>query len=294
MPWLLPSRVNQLLQRNKMTNKTNPFNNKNFTWSDGRRWFDQGLILFKKNKNTWYLACFSVAVLMMLVANVSLQLVTFLMVFVSPVLTAFMMNACQKSHKQQPLVWGELLSDLSKKSNVLLVLGAMALLISVFFHYVHIQLLMLFQLPVEITQDMVENMSGQEAFVRAVLNLLTSVPVALALAFSPALVMLKSHTAIEAIKLSFIGVTKAWKAFLVLTLLFILLFFAVLLLVSFVFSILMAVLGPSNQVVMNMILVFFVITVAGIGLCAQYQAFIEIFNNETDKTKEDSAFYTEI
>lgn len=268
---------------------------KAFTWRDGKLWFDAGVKLFKQVKNHWYILCMVLAVVMVLFANISVTFVGFLMVFVSPFVTAFVMNTCQNVEQQQTFTFVSLWSRIFENIQAFLLLGLYAFLLSLFFQQVHIQLLAMFQLPVELTESMMKNMSGRESLLRALLNLVTNLPVALAMAFAPALILFHSAQPHKAVKFSVLGVLKAWKAFTALALLFILMFFGIVMLATLMISIIMAVLGPASQVMINAIVLFFVITVAGIGLCAQYQAFVEIFNTDREPTdNHGTEIYTEI
>ena len=271
------------------------FSAKTFTWKDGKLWFDSGVTLFKQVKNYWYLLCMMLAVVMMLSANISLAFVGLLMVFVSPLITAFIMNLCHNIKQQAMFTFSSLWTEILSQINLLLLLGVYAILLSLLFQQAHLQLLAVFQLPVELTETMLKNISGKESLLRALLNLVTNLPVAFAMAFAPALILfnhLQPHTAI---KFSVLGVLKAWKAFAALALLFTLMFFGVVMLATLIISIIMAVFGPASQVMINVIILFFAITIAGIGLCAQYQAFVEIFNiNNEPPANHGTEIYTEI
>ncbi len=279
-------------------NQTPPhiqFTAKTFSWKDGRHWFDVGVELFKQVKNHWYLACLLMAVLLMLVASVSLQLVAVLVVFVSPLMTAFLMAACQRTQTKQVVTFGLLWQMVLRQLNALLMLGLLSAVLGVIFHYIHLQLLAWFELPAELTEEMVKNMSGKESLLRAWLNLMTNLPIALALAFSPALILFKESAVVTAVKFSVAGVLRSWRAFVALMLLFLLVFFAVVLLASLVIAVLVAVLGPAQQLVVNLVIMFFVVTAAGIGLCAQYQAYTEIFITDTDQNEANGTeIYAEI
>ena len=267
---------------------------KTFTWRDGRHWFDEGIVLFKQVKNYWYLNCMLLAVLIALVANLSMSLVPVVVIFASPLITAFIMNACHKAANNQVLNFASLWQNIVRHINAFMLLGVISALLSVIFQYLHIQLLQLFNLPIEISEEMVANMTGGEAMLRAVLNIATNLPIALALAFSPALILFKQTKPIEAVKSSVLGVIKSWKAFLTMMLLFMLLFFGVVILASLVVAIVMAVIGPGNQLLINIIVLFFAVTAAGIGLCAQYQAYMEVFQQDNKVDENDSEFYAEI
>jgi hypothetical protein len=265
-----------------------------FTWRDGKHWFDVAIGLFKQVKNYWYLSCLLLAVLIALISNLAAGLVPVVVIFASPIITAFVMNACHHAVNKQLLSFASLWQSIINNLNAFMLLGVISALFSVISHYLHIQLLHLFNLPVELTEQMVSSMTGREAVLRGVLNLLTNLPIALALAFSPALILFKRTQPIAAVKHSVLGVIKSWKAFMTLTLLFMLVFFGVVLMASFVVAIVMAVMGPGSQILINLIVLFFAITVAGIGLCAQFQAYTEVFQQDADIDAVETEIYTEI
>ncbi len=278
-----------------MMNQEPIYTNKIFTWKDGKSWFDSGVNLFKKIKNLWYMLCFFLAIILMVSSEVSTTFVGFIMVFVSPIVTAFVMKACQLTAYNEPFKFSVVWSAVLNQLNGLLLLGVYAVLLSVFFQQAHIQLLTLFQLPLEVTEAMMKTMTGKELFVRALLNLATNLPVALAMAFAPPLIMFFETPPHIGIKHSVLGVIRAWKAFITLALLFMLMFFGLVVLATLVVSIITVVMGPASQVLTNVILLFFVVTIAGVGLCAQYQAFIEIFDIKENPVEDHGTeIYTEI
>jgi len=271
------------------------FSDKIFTWKDGKLWFDSGISLFKQIKNYWYILCLLLTVVMMLSANISTAFVGIMAVLISPLITAVVMSLCHNTQNNTAYTFSSLKSVLIPNLQSFLLLGGYAVLLSLFFQQVHLQLLAVFQLPAELTETMVANMSGKESLFRALLNLITNIPLALAMAFAPALVLFTQTQPHTAIKFSVLGVLKSWKAFIALTLLFMMMFFGVVMLAMLLISIIMAVLGPASQLMINVIVLFFIITIAGIGLCAQYQALIEIFNIQQDQDdNEGGEIYTEI
>ena len=186
---------------------------KAFTWRDGRHWFDAGIVLFKQVKNHWYLICLLFAVVVALISQVAVNMVHVVVVFTSPLITAFMMNACHKSTNNELSHGVSLWQSISSHLNALMLLGVISAVLSVMTHYVHIQMLQVFGLSVELTQEMVEVMTGREALLRTVINVVINLPIALALAFSPALILFKRCQPIKAIKYSVLGVIKSWKSF---------------------------------------------------------------------------------
>ncbi len=265
-----------------------------FSWRDGRHWFDVGISLFKQVKNFWYLNCLLLGVLVLLIANIAIGLVAIVVIFASPLITAYMMNACKYAASNEILNFSMLWQQIVKRLNAFMLLGVISALLSVASYYIHIQLLHVFNLPVDLTEDLVAGMTGKEALLRAVLNVITSLPIALALAFSPALVLFQDNHPFQGVKYSVLGVIRSWKAFVTLTLLFLLVFFGVVLLASFVIAIIMAVMGPSSQILVNIVVLFFAVTAAGIGLCAQYQAYTEVFQDKKEEGDHDTEIYAEI
>ncbi|MCX7554667.1 BPSS1780 family membrane protein [Marinicella sp. S1101] len=271
------------------------FSDKNFTWQDGKNWFNQGIIFFKLVKNMWYVSCLVMGVLFLLLASVALPLVAVLVIFASPMVTAFIMNCCQAVRLGQPLQINMLWQDVFKQLNYFLLLGLFSALLSMVMQQVHVLLLSAYELPLEMTEEMAMNMSGAEALLRVLFNLITNLPVALALAFSPALILFKRAHPVNAIKFSVLAVLRSWKAFIALVLLIVLVFFGVLILASIVGSVVLMVMGSAGQLVANVLVLFFVFTVTGIGLCSQYQAFTELFaDDEQEPESEDTEVYAEI
>lgn len=275
-------------------NNNNQFSDKIFTWRDGRHWFDVGIGLFKQVKNYWYINCLLLVVLISLASNIALGMVPILVIFASPLITAFMMNACDKVVNNQVITFAVVWQKIVQNLPAFMLLGVISAVFSIISHYLHNQLLELFSLSAQLTEEVLENMTGREAVLRGLLNLATSLPIALALAFSPALILFKKHQPLIAVKYSVLGVIKSWKAFLTLTLLFLLVFFGVVVFASFVVAIVMAIMGPTSQVLINIIILFFAVTVAGIGLCAQYQAYTEVFQPDTEADDGNTEIYTEI
>ena len=268
---------------------------KTFSWRDGRRWFDAGLNYFKLVKNYWYLACMAVGTLLVLIGQLAAPLMALVVIFASPIITAFMVSCCHQVKQNQPLSFSQLWLPVTNNLAAILLLGVISAVLSLLFNAIHEQVLNLLGLPIELTEAMVRNMSGKESLLRVLLSMLTSLPLALALAFSPALIALNRHPPIAAITLSIQGVVKAWRAFLMLTLLFILVFFGIVVIASVAIAMVQGILGSGGQLLTQLIIMFFVLTAAGIGLCAQYQAYTEIFMAASTQEDDDGTeIYTEI
>lgn len=279
----------------KMNHNNQPqLSDKIFTWRDGKHWFDVAINLFKQVKNYWYLSCLLLAVLIALISNLAAGLVPVVVIFASPIMTAFVMNACHQAVNKQMLSFASLWQSIINNLSAFMLLGVISAIFSVIAHYLHLQLLQIFNLPAELTEQMVSSMTGREAILRGLLSLLTNLPIALALAFSPALILFKKTQPLAAVKHSMLGVIKSWKAFMTLTLLFMLVFFGVVLLASFVVAVVVTVMGPGSQILINLIVLFFAITVAGMGLCAQFQAYTEVFQQDTDVDAVKTEVYAEI
>jgi|GEM_PF-2416908 len=268
---------------------------KTFSWRDGRKWFDAGLNYFKQVKNYWYLACMAVGTLLILIGQLAPPLMALVIIFASPIITAFMVSCCHQVKQNQPLSFNQLWQPVTNNMAAILFLGMVSALLSLLLNAIHEQVLNFLGLPIELTEAMVRDMSGKESLLRALLSLLTSLPLALALAFSPALIALNRYPTLTAITLSIQGVIKAWRSFLMLTLLFILVFFGVVVIASVAIAVVQGVLGSGGQLLTQLIVMFFVLTAAGIGLCAQYQAYTEIFIAASDQEGDDGTeIYTEI
>lgn len=274
---------------------TQPFSNKLISWRHGKQWFDQGIMDFKALKSYWYFACLLLGLLMMLVGQFAPKLLPIVMVFISPLFTAFMMNLCRAKHDGKALDIPDILSKLQYKINGFLLLGVISAVLSLLFEQIHLQIQLMLGLSGELTQEMVENMTGKEAFVRSILNLLTNLPVAMALAFSPALICFNNSKPIRAIIDSFLGVVRGWKGFVVMVLMFILMFMAVVVFASLILTMITALTGAVSGFVVNLIIFFFVLTAAGIGISAQYQAFCDIYHQDSPSEENDGTeIYTEI
>lgn len=268
---------------------------KTFSWKDGINWFTQGIELFKQVKNIWYVNCLLLAILLGLVAGASATLAMLVMIFVSPMLTAFMMHCCAQARKNQGLSlasgWQAVFSEL----NYFMLLGLISSVLMLVMQQIYLQLMALSNLPVELTQEMAQQMSVREALLRVLFNLMTNLPVAMALAFSPALLLFKRAHPWQAIKSSVAAVLHSWKAFLLMVLLIVLVLFGALVLASVVTSMFMTVLGTASQFIINLLVLFFAFTITGIGLCCQYQAYTELFDQNSEESEDNGTeIYTEI
>ncbi len=280
-------------------NNKPPFTHTEFSWKSGKNWFDAGVMYFKQVKMQWYSVCIMLGVLMVLIGNVSPNFVTIMMVFASPMVSAFMMKCCQQANNLAAYNLAKLWQPVIENFNAFIVLGVLTAGLTLLLNYLQEQILLLYDLPLVLTEEMVRNMSGKESLFRACLNLLSNIPVAMALAFSPALIIFKQTKPISAIKFSAMGVVRAWRAFVAMTLIFLLLFFAIVVVASLMISMVAAIMGAASPLVVNVIVLFFVVTAGGIGLGAQYQAYTEIFaadDASTDETGGDDGteIYTEI
>lgn len=265
-----------------------------FTWQNGKNWFVKGVDTFKQVKNNWYLSCIILALILALLSNVSIMLVAIVLIFASPMITAFIMNCCYQVKQQNQLNFMQLWQGVFQRINGFIMLGLISAALSLIMQQIFLQLMSVLNLPVELTQEMIENMTGREAFIRAVLNLLTNMPVALALAFSPALILFNNDHPIKAIKFSYLGVAYAWKAFISFVLLVVLLFFGIILMASVITSVFVVVFGGTGQFMLNLLVLFFAFTITGIVLCGQYHAYTEIYESESKEDDEQSEIYAEI
>ena len=274
-----------------------PQNNpQKFTWKNGRQWFEQGVMTFKTIKFYWYMATLALMLLAAVLMNLAPVVVSLIMIILSPVLTAFIMGLCQQLNLKQPLSAAQAWAAVTGTMNNLLLLGILAALLSVLFQLVHNQLIVLLGLPLEVTEDMVQQMTGKEAMTRVLVAMLTNLPVALALAFSPILVLLQGQLPWPAMRQSVAAVLTAWRAFLALTVMFILLTFGIIVLASLMISILLMVMGGASALIINLIIMFGMITLLGVGLCAQFHAYLELFKapGDSGESGDGTEIYAEI
>lgn len=278
-----------------MQQSTPPFSNKLISWRQGKIWFEQGLHDFKALKNQWYLVCLLLVLVISAFSQFAPVATALVVVMISPVVAALMMGLCRCKAEQLPVQFSTVWQKIRSRFNDFFMLGVLSVLLSFLFQQIHTQMLLVLGLPIELTEAMVKNMSGKEALIRTVLNLMTNLPVAMALAFSPALLLFNGSRPLVAIKSSFFAVVRAWKAFVVLVLMFFLLFMAVLIFASLIMTVILSVLGAASHFLVNVIVLFFVFTVAGIGICAQYQAYVDIFEQDQNEQQSETAeIYTEI
>lgn len=273
-----------------------PLKQSGFNWKNGRQWFEQGVMTFKAIKFHWYLACLGLMMLAAFLMQLAPLVVSLVMIILSPVLTAFIMSLCQQLNARQQPAAGQAWAAVIAVINHLLVLGVLAAVLSVLFQLIHNQLLALLGLPLEVTEEMVQEMTGKEALVRVLVAMLTNLPVALALAFSPVLVLLHQLLPWAAMRLSVQAVLSAWRAFLALTVMFVLLTFAIIVLASLMISVLMVVTGGASALIINLIILFGMITLLGVGLCAQFHAYLALFNpaDDSGENPDGTEIYTEI
>lgn len=274
-----------------MHNNTPKFSPQRFTWKHGKGWFDAGIKLFKVVKNQWYLACIALGLMLMLIGGNNPQLMSVVMVFVAPVLTAYMMNCCRLAGQVDQLsvaAW----PAVGQKLMPLLVLGVCSGLLSVLLNYVHDQVLLAYHLPVVLTEEMVKDMSGRESLFRALLSLVTQIPVVMVMAFAPALILFQDTWPLKAMQCSARAVLRTWQAFVALTVLFMLLFFAIMMAAS-----LLTLTGGIPVMLIYVVVLFLLVSAGGMGLGAQYQAYTEIFLDDQESPKgpdDGTEVYAEI
>ncbi|MCB1582754.1 MAG: BPSS1780 family membrane protein [Marinicella sp.] len=264
---------------------------KPITWKHGKQWLEHGLITFKAVKMFWYFICFVLAILMSSVELLAPSLVPLLVVFTSPFVAALMMAFCQKQQQGSNINPAEIGQMIYSNSSSLMILGLLGVVLSLFFQYLHDQLLIFWGLPTELTQTIIKNMAAKEALIRTILNIFTNLPLAVAFTFSPALILFNQIQPFTAIQSSFSGVMYSWKAFVVLMLLFILVFMVILLFAGFVISTMMMVFGAASNVFIEIMVFFFILTFAGIAMSAQYHAYIDIYGiNQQDDNPDEEMF----
>ncbi len=136
-------------------NNTPLFTNTEFSWKSGKNWFDAGVMYFKQVKMQWYSVCIMLGVLMVLIGNVSPELVTIMMVFASPMVSAFMMNCCQQASNLSSHSLAMLWKPVIENFNAFIILGVLTALLSLLLNYLQEQILLIYDLPVVMTEEMV-------------------------------------------------------------------------------------------------------------------------------------------
>ena len=264
------------------------------SWSLGKQWLSQGIQLFQKMQKHWYATLLLVIITVMLISILSTQVAMMALMLAMPLMTAWYYLLCRQvqSNPQQgqmsSQLWSRCGSLLLKRFNVLLLLGVLAVILNYAMHALQLMLLESLQLP-PLTQETAAEVSLSEALTRLTVNVMTGLPVALLMAFSPALVVFNEDTPVQAMIRSVKTVIFAWRPILSLTLWLMLLAMAAAFIVSLVMGLLAGVFGMG---VVNVVMLLFMGVMMGVVFSANYVTYDALYpvkhDNNNDSNDPDS------
>lgn len=262
-------------------------------WSTGKQWLNQGIRLFQQMQKHWYATLLLVGISVMFLSILSTQVALMVLMLTMPLMTAWFYLLCrgvQRNPQQLHLfgqLWSECGSLLLTRFNHLLLLGVLAVILNYAMHFVQLMLLETLQLP-PLTQEAAAEISLSEALSRMLVNLITGLPVALLMAFSPALVMFNEENPIQAMIGSVKTVLFAWQAILSLTLWLMLLAMAAAFIISLVMGLLATAFGLG---VVNILMLIFMGVMLGVVFSANYVTYDALYpdknNNNDDNNSSD-------
>ena len=264
------------------------------SWSDGKQWFDAGLALFRKHQIAWY----GLALVLLFVISLSgsvpaLGLV--MMAFVSPLITAMwfaFLNIGGRTPTQRPRLF-DAWTGIKPHLTALLLLGAVLLGLTLLTQWLNDILLGTLGLA-PLDPENMQTITGAELFQRTVLNVAVNLPLVLVMTFSPALLLGVIDNVWSAMHLSALAVLKSWRAFIVVVLMLFLMVFAILLLASLVFSVLVGLFGGAGQALANVLVLMLVVLVMGVGMTVQFVAYHHLFQFGTKSMEEASPSQIEL
>ncbi len=304
MPCKLPLKAKPPLPANKlMTNYQKPQPKQTLEWSLGKRWLLQSIALFQVMQKQWYSTIMVVGFTVLFLSMVSGEFALLLLMLCMPMVTAwfyihcrhrqFYFNEGQWLPRHPPLAWSLVWQQLKTRFNDLLVLGLIAVVINYAMYFVQLGLMNLWQLA-PLTQELVQQMTIQEAFLRMFINLLTGLPLALLMAFSPALIMFNNNNPFNAMILSVKTVLTAWKPLLSLTIWMFLLMLAASFIVGVINTLLTAFFGGGAG---SVIMLLFIFIMMGFVFSVNFVSYDALFPNDSEPgtTADDNqTVYTEI
>ncbi|MCX7545449.1 hypothetical protein [Marinicella gelatinilytica] len=273
-------------------------------WPLGKQWLGQGIKLFQQMQKHWYATLLLVGIAIMVLSMASAQVAMMALMLAMPLMTAWFYLLCRtqqnnNNYQSMTQLWSSCWQLLITRFNVLLLLGVLAVMLNYLMHAVQLGLLNALQLP-PLTPDMAEEILLSEAFLRLLVNILTGLPVALLMAFSPALVMFNGDTPFQAMIRSVKTVLFAWQPILSLTLWLMLLAMAA----AFMLSLLMGLLaGAFGMGIVNIMMLLFMSVMMGVVFSANYVTYDALYpvnkNNDNDpdkagSTSESGSIYKEI
>lgn len=260
-------------------------------WSLGKQWLNQGIQCFQRMQKHWYATLLLLGLAVLLLSLLSVQFALMTLMLAMPLMTTWYYLLCrqvQRNSNQTPMtgqLWSQCWSLLLTRFNVLLLLGVLAVILNYLMHALQLMLLDALQLA-PLTPETANNIPLSEALTRLSVNILTGLPVALLMAFSPALVMFNSDTPVQAMVRSVKTVFFAWQPILSLTLWLMLLAMAAAFIVSLVMGLLASAFGLG---VVNVIMLMFMGVMMGVVFSANYVAYDALYplNNDQDDDDHD-------
>jgi len=276
-----------------MTNYQSPQPKQALEWSLGRRWLQQSIALFQVMQKQWYGTVMLAGFGLLILSMVSAQFALLLLMLCMPLITAWFYIHCR--HRQlyfsqgqwltrhSALAWPLAWQQLKSRFNALLTLGLVAVIINYGMYYVQTGLMNLWQLA-PLTEELAQQLTLQEAFLRMFINVLTRLPLALLMAFSPALIMFNNNSPFSAMILSVKSVITAWKPLLSLFIWVFLLLMAVSFVVGVVNALLASIFGAG---VTGVIMLLFVMIMMGFVFSTNYISYMSLFPDESDNESSD-------
>ena len=259
------------------------------SWSSGKQWLNQGIKLFQQMQKHWYATLLVVGITVMLVSLLSAQLALMALMLSMPIMTAWYYLLCRQwqnssnVERQSAQIWSQCWSLLMSRFNLLLLLGVLAVILNYAMHAVQLMLLESFQLP-PLTEETAAQINFSEALLRLIINLATGLPVAILMAFSPALVMFNQDTPIQAMIRSVKTVMFAWQAILSLTLWLMLLAMAAAFIVSLLVGLLAGAFGIG---VVNVFMLLFMGVMMGVVFSANYVSYDALYPLKDDNNGDN-------
>ncbi|KAA3647475.1 MAG: hypothetical protein DWP95_03055 [Proteobacteria bacterium] len=273
-------------------------------WSLGKQWLSQGIKLFQHMQKHWYATLLMVAFAVMLLSILSVQVALMALMLAMPLMTAWFYLLCRQQSKNGEVLpaaiqlWSQCWQKLLTRFNVLLLLGVLAVALNYLMHTLQLGLLEALQLP-PLTPDAAAEIMLSEALLRLLVNIITGIPVALLMAFSPALVMFNEDTPIQAMIRSVKTVLFAWRPILSLTMWLMMLALAAAFVISLVMGLLAGVFGLG---MVNVLMLLFMGVMMGVVFSANYVTYDALYpvngdNNDsqdTDSNQQPESIYKEI
>lgn len=272
------------------------------TWSTGKQWLMQSIKLFQQMQKHWYATLLILGLAVMMLSMMSVQVALMFLMLVMPVITAWYYLLCRRiqTNPQQTQVPGQLWLHcrnlLLTRLNALLILGVLAVALNYAMHAVQLMLLEAMQLPV-LTQETAAEITFSEALLRLLVSVLSGLPVALLMAFSPALVIFNDDSPIQAMIRSVKTVFFAWQAILSLTLWLMMLSMAAAFILSLVVGLLA---GAFGMGIANVLILLFMGVMMGVVFSANYVTYDALYppknghQDGMDSMQSQESIYKEI